>query len=45
MRAWNRARLLWGYLRGKAKLSGLPVEYIVETTAKMTAQTIAQPML
>jgi radical SAM protein with 4Fe4S-binding SPASM domain len=34
MRAWNRAQLLWGYLRGKAKLSGLPVEYIVETTAK-----------
>ncbi|HYP09829.1 MAG TPA: radical SAM protein, partial [Bryobacteraceae bacterium] len=34
MRALNRARLLWGYLRGKAKLSGLPVEYIVETTAK-----------
>ncbi len=29
-----RARLLWGYLRGKAKLNGLPVEYIVETTAK-----------
>src|ERR687893_703155 len=34
MRALNRARLLWGYLRGKAKLNGLPVEYIVETTAK-----------
>ena len=34
MRALNRARLLWGYLRGKAKLDGLPVEYIVETTAK-----------
>src|SRR5919107_5928266 len=34
MRASNRAQLLWGYLRGKAKLSGLPVEYIVETTAK-----------
>ncbi len=34
MRAWNRARLLWGYLRRKANLSGLPVEYIVETTAK-----------
>ena len=33
-RAGNRARLLWGYLRGKRKLSGLPVEYIVETTAK-----------
>jgi radical SAM protein with 4Fe4S-binding SPASM domain len=34
MRAVNRARLLWGYLRGKAKLNALPVEYIVETTAK-----------
>src|SRR5258708_15736167 len=34
MRAWNRARLLWGYLTRQTKLSGLPVEYIVETTAK-----------
>lgn len=34
MRAWNRAKLLWGYLRGKSRLSALPVEYIVETTAK-----------
>src|SRR6478609_1353322 len=34
MRAVNRARLLWGYLRGKAKLAALPVEYIVETTAR-----------
>ena len=34
MRAWNRARLLWGYLRGQERLRGLPVEYIVETTAK-----------
>ncbi|MDP3000606.1 MAG: radical SAM protein [Bryobacterales bacterium] len=34
MRAWNRARLLWGYLRGRERLAGLPVEYIVETTAK-----------
>ena len=34
MRALNRARLLWGYLRGKSRLNGLPVEYIVETTAK-----------
>ncbi len=33
-RAGNRARLLWGYLRGREKLGGLPVEYIVETTAK-----------
>ncbi len=34
MRAWNRAKLLWGYLSRRTKLSGLPVEYIVETTAK-----------
>jgi len=34
MRAWNRAKLLWGYLRRKPKLNALPVEYIVETTAK-----------
>jgi len=34
MRALNRARLLWGYLRRKPELAGLPVEYIVETTAK-----------
>jgi len=34
MRAWNRAKLLAGYLRGSSRLSGLPVEYIVETTAK-----------
>jgi radical SAM protein with 4Fe4S-binding SPASM domain len=30
----NRAALLWGYLRGHGTLSALPVEYIVETTAK-----------
>jgi AdoMet-dependent heme synthase len=34
MRAWNRGKLLWGYLRRKTVLGGLPVEYIVETTAK-----------
>jgi radical SAM protein with 4Fe4S-binding SPASM domain len=34
MRAWNRAKLLWGYLRGRTSLAALPVEYIVETTAK-----------
>jgi radical SAM protein with 4Fe4S-binding SPASM domain len=34
MRVLNRAKLLWGYLRGNAKLNALPVEYIVETTAK-----------
>ena len=34
MRALNRAKLLWGYLRRQTVLRGLPVEYIVETTAK-----------
>src|SRR5882724_1283608 len=34
MRAWNRAKLLWSYLTGRANLTALPVEYIVETTAK-----------
>jgi radical SAM protein with 4Fe4S-binding SPASM domain len=34
MRVWNRARLLWGYLARRARLGALPVEYIVETTAK-----------
>ncbi len=34
MRAWNRAKLLWAYLRRKSELGGLPVEFIVETTAK-----------
>jgi len=34
MRALNRAKLLWGYLRRRSSLNALPVEYIVETTAK-----------
>src|ERR1051326_4838634 len=34
MRAWNRAKLLWAYLRRSSAPKGLPVEYIVETTAK-----------
>ncbi|MBI4902358.1 MAG: radical SAM protein [Acidobacteria bacterium] len=34
MRAWNRAKLLWAYLTKRADVRGLPVEYIVETTAK-----------
>jgi radical SAM protein with 4Fe4S-binding SPASM domain len=34
MRFLNRARLLWSYLRGTAHVNALPVEYIVETTAK-----------
>src|SRR6266571_996275 len=34
MRAWNRAKLLWCYVRRKSIVNALPVEYIVETTAK-----------
>lgn len=34
MRAWNRAKLLWAYLRRHSRINALPVEYIVETTAK-----------
>ncbi len=34
MGAFNRAGLLWGYLFRRDKLNGLPVEHIVETTAK-----------
>ncbi len=34
MRAWNRAKLLWAYLRRLDCFPALPVEYIVETTAK-----------
>jgi len=34
MGALNRAGLLWGYLFRRDKLNGLPVEHIVETTAK-----------
>lgn len=31
---WNRGKLLWGYLARRERLPALPVEYIVETTAK-----------
>lgn len=34
MSAWNRWRLLWAYLLGRDDVRALPVEYIVETTAK-----------
>src|SRR5215469_7970961 len=34
MRAWNRAKLLLSYLARRSRLNALPVEYIVETTAK-----------
>ncbi len=50
MRATNRLRLLWEYLRRRERLSALPVEYIVETTAKCNLycpmcprETIHQP--
>lgn len=34
MQALNRFRLLWAYLHRRTRVHGLPVEYIVETTAK-----------
>ena len=34
MRWFNRAKLLWSYLRRSERVPALPVEYIVETTAK-----------
>ncbi|HEX5430366.1 MAG TPA: radical SAM protein [Bryobacteraceae bacterium] len=34
MRSFNRAKILWSYLARKERVNGLPVEYIVETTAK-----------
>src|SRR3984885_5860573 len=34
MRVWNRTKLLWGSLARRSRLGALPVEYIVETTAK-----------
>lgn len=34
MRFSNRAKLLWSYLRHGERVPALPVEYIVETTAK-----------
>lgn len=34
MRWKNRAKILWSYLRGAERVPALPVEYIVETTAK-----------
>jgi len=30
----NRIKILWSYLTGSERVNGLPVEYIVETTAK-----------
>ncbi len=32
--SWNRAKLLWSFLAGRERVPALPVEYIVETTAK-----------
>ena len=34
MRFWNRAKLLAAYLQRRTRVGALPVEYIVETTAK-----------
>jgi radical SAM protein with 4Fe4S-binding SPASM domain len=34
MRFSNRAKILWSYLRRRERVPALPVEYIVETTAK-----------
>ena len=34
MRFFNRAKLLWSFLAGRPRVPALPVEYIVETTAK-----------
>ena len=34
MRLWNRAKLLAAYLGRRTRVGALPVEYIVETTAK-----------
>ena len=34
MRFLNRAKLLWSYLLRRERVPALPVEYIVETTAK-----------
>jgi radical SAM protein with 4Fe4S-binding SPASM domain len=34
LRFTNRLQLLWGYLTRRERLGALPVEYIVETTAK-----------
>jgi radical SAM protein with 4Fe4S-binding SPASM domain len=34
MRVFNRAKLLWSYLLKRERVPALPVEYIVETTAK-----------
>ena len=34
MRIFNRAKILWSYLRRAERVPALPVEYIAETTAK-----------
>lgn len=43
MRIWNRAKLLWAYLRKHRRVRALPVEYIVETTAKCNIYCIMCP--
>ncbi|MCL4841633.1 MAG: radical SAM protein [Bryobacteraceae bacterium] len=43
MRIWNRAKLLWAYLRRHRRVGALPVEYIVETTAKCNIYCVMCP--
>ena len=43
MRIWNRAKLLWAYLRKQTRIRALPVEYIVETTAKCNIYCVMCP--
>lgn len=43
MRIWNRAKLLWAYLRKHREVRALPVEYIVETTAKCNIYCVMCP--
>lgn len=43
MRVWNRAKLLWAYLRKHRHVRALPVEYIVETTAKCNIYCVMCP--
>lgn len=43
MRIWNRSKLLWAYLRRRRRVRALPVEYIVETTAKCNIYCVMCP--
>ena len=47
MRAWNRAKLLWGYLLRSRAPKGLPVEYVAfphEQHGFRRAETIARAL-